>query len=898
MTACNKTDELDPNPLDGELAFYGMAPNPVMRGGALRIMGSNLDKVTAVQFAGDVTVTDFQKLSKGTKIDTLEVIVPLEGPVVGKVTIVSADRALTSFSDLEFSEPIEVDSFTPATVLSGDVLTFKGEYLNVVKEVIFTGTDVFVTEFSSQSRHELSLVVPANAISGPVILSDVNEIEDQNTIPNHIYTKTDLVVGKPSVQLASKATYKSGDVITVKGAHLDMIANVALPQVPEVTFTVAEDAASIKFNLPPKAADGMMVLTSFAGDTFEAGEIETVSVTELSVKPLAEDGRFKAGFDVEITGADLDLVSKVEFTGAEASWYLSNGKIVATQPDAAKDGPVTVTLDSGKQAYSEDIEVVKPVATGVDKTEAVAGVDVVEVYGTDLDLVTTVVIGNKEQKFIDCTFELKNAEDGSQFLAVAIPAQAYSGPLTLTAASTYETVTEDIDVTYDEAVSVSFETPSFGLGQMINITGQNLMQVEQVFVKGKKVTNYALRTDDAMSFGIPDGVGPGVYRLDLVLIDGTELTWPVPFEITAPFTETFIWQGNHDLAGWGANLEAGPEDGFVQAGLQVGDIVRIYYTTYNDSWQFKLQAGHWDAINLEVLGGANTVNPDYAASGSTFFSFEVTDDIYNQLTLTGQGWGYSFVINGEGAIITGISMIHFGAAEQRTTIWEGSVAVDWSGNTPGAEGSMGALSWGGYDWSSVEAGTVLALAFDRTADEVQIRLGDGSWNALPGTEDPYRPDGSELKVELSSAMLSQLVSAGGLVVTGQGYTLKEVALVTTGPAVPSGQTIWEGSQAIDWSGNTPGAEGSMGALSWGGYDWSTVEAGTVLVLEFDRTADEVQIRLGDGSWNALPGTEDPYKPEGDSLEVELTADMLSVLVANGGLVITGQGYTLTTVILK
>ena len=104
-------------------------------------------------------------------------------------------------------------------------------------------------------------------------------------------------------------------------------------------------------------------------------------------------------------------------------------------------------------------------------------------------------------------------------------------------------------------------------------------------------------------------------------------------------------------------------------------LVRVYYETYNEWWQFKLQAGHWDAINLETLGGENTVSPNYAESGDTFFSFEVTADILAQLTKTGEGWGYSFVINGEGAYIKGISMIHFGATEK--VIYEKTTHMSW-----------------------------------------------------------------------------------------------------------------------------------------------------------------------------------------------------------------------------
>ena len=898
FAGCKKS-ELDTDQFNG-FSLAAIAPNPVMRGGELRLVGGGLENATSVQFGGGITVSDITVVKSGAQSE-IRVMVPMEGPEVGKVTVVGSDgrKASTRF-DLTFTEPISIESFTPAEVLSGSVITFTGEYLNDVKEVIFTGDENAVaTEFVSQSRHELKVTVPASAISGPVILSDVNELEDDSTIPNHIYTQTDLEVGDPTVDEAEKATYKSGDVITVTGEHLDMIQNVALPQVAEVEFNLAEDGKGISFNLPPKATDGNIVLTSFAGKEFVAGEIETVSVTDLAVVSLAEDKRFKAGCEVEISGEDLDLVTKVEFTNSEeGSWYLSDGKIVAIQPVDAKDGPVTVTLESGKQAFSEDIDVVKPdILAWEHFDEYVAGETVVTIEGYDLDLVESVKMGDEKQGFIDCDFELEDDELGNAIVKVTIPEQAYTSAITLVSAAGYETSTFELPVTYDMAVSIEFATPSFGLGNNISISGKNLMQIEQVYIKGKKVTSFGVRTDEAMSFGIPDKIGPGVYRLALVLVDGTEITWPVPFEITAPFTETYIWQGKHDLAAWGANLEAGPEDGFVQAGLQVGDLVRVYYETYNDWWQYKLQAGHWDAINLEALGGENTVSANNAASGDTFFSFEVTDDIYAQLTKTGEGWGFSFVINGEGAYIKGISMIHFGAAEKRTTIWEGSSTVTWSG------GAVSALAYGGFNWSTVESGTKLSVVYTIDDPSGCIRFGAGNWASIPSLA-PLAEDGNlpltegGMTVELTDEDLAYLVAGDGMVICGTGYTITEVALVTT-EGGSTGKTIWEGTQIVDWTGDHGDDNKALATLAYGGFDWSAVEAGTTLALEFEPVDDvETQIRLGNGSWVALPGTEDPFKPEGNSLEVELTQAMIDEMVANGGLVITGQGYTLTAVILK
>ncbi|MBR5661686.1 MAG: hypothetical protein IKW99_09060, partial [Bacteroidales bacterium] len=567
ITACQQ-EELDTDQYAGKLALAAIAPNPVMRGAQLRVIGANLDKVTEVRFAGGATVTSIEKVAAGERSE-IRLTVPMDA-AVGPVTVVTSDglTASTRF-DLEYTEPIIFSSFAPTTVLSGDVITIKGEYLNNVREVILGG-DVYVTEFNSQSGNELSFTVPSNAVSGYVIIGDVNEIEDQSTIPNQIYSETELVVGDPTVAVADTTTYKSGDVVTVSGSHLDMIEKIDLTGASDVEFTLSEDGSSISFNLPPSAGDGQIVLTSFAGKEFPAGAIISLNVTDLEVASLADDGRYKAGTDVSITGSDLDLVTKVEFTGAEAQWYLDGESIVATVPGGAKDGGLTVTLASGKQAYSPEIVVVKPVAEAVDKTEAVAGQTSIVVTGNDLDLVTGVTIGDKDHGFIECGFDILSADS----LKVTVPKDAYTGVLTLTAANGDVTETGSITVTYDEAVSVVFSKSSFALGKNIEITGKNLLQVEQLSIKGKKVISYSVRKDDAMAFGIPDGIGPGVYRLAMVLIDGTELTWPVPFEITAPYTEKFVWTGDHDLAGWGSNLEAGPEDGFVTAGLCEGDLVR------------------------------------------------------------------------------------------------------------------------------------------------------------------------------------------------------------------------------------------------------------------------------------------------------------------------------------
>ena len=745
--------ELDTNPYGEGVRFAAMAPNPVMRGGELRILGSNLDQVSEIRFAGDVSVTDFQVVTTGVTGE-LHVIVPLEGPLVGPVTLVGKDGTVRkSFTDLTFTEPIGIDAFTPAAVLSNDVITFKGEYLDVVREVIFTGDENAVeTTFLSQSRHELKVSVPSSAISGPIILSDVNELEDQSTIPNHVYTATDLVVKDPTVVTAEKATYKEGDEILVIGEHLDMIKRIDLPQASDVEFILSGDCKTISFELPATATDGNITLTSFAGVEFDGGEIETVTVSDLSIKTLAEDNRYKAGCQIEISGEDLDLVTDVAFINADlVDWDYDEetGNIYATLPAEAQDGVVTLTLDSGKKATTDAIEVVKPEILAWEHFDTyVAGETVVTVEGTDLDLVDTVLMGDDKQGYFECYHDY-DAENGT--VKVTIPEEAYTSPIIFISAAKYTTQTDPLEVGYKLPVSITFDAPSFSMGKTLSLTGSNLLKIEQVYIKGQKVTDFAVRADDAMSFTLPEKVGPGVYRLELAFTDGTQLTWPVPFEVTAPFTETFFWQGEIDLSG-GAQPYLGA-DGALAGSLAVGDLIRVYFTAPAGGWWFEIYGGHWDGLLLKAT--PETVDPS-----AGYCVFEVTEDNIGTLTNVG-GWGGVLVVQGS-VTVTGASVIHFGAAE--TVIYEGPTSMTW-----GDDGRFGlALKY----FEDAGAGATMTIYFKQTENWGQVQINDGWWSnsdmnfpelggAYLTTDNAGGKDVTKIALTITGDMLEHLKSHAG-----------------------------------------------------------------------------------------------------------------------------------------
>ena len=782
LTGCGQ-DELETDPYGDGVKLAAFAPEPAMRGGELRILGSNLQDVSEIRLQGGVSITEYEVVESG-KHSEIRFTIPLEGPEPGKITIVDKDgNEHSSLSSLTFTEPMEIASFAPAEVLSGDVITITGEYLNIVKEVIFGG-DVRATEFVSQSRHELKVKLPASAVSGYVQIGDVNELEDEQTIPNIVYSKEELTVGDPTVVTAKKTTYKSGDVVTVTGEHLDMIQTIDLAGASGVEFTCSEDATALTFNLPASATDGEITLTSFAGKTFSAGEIETVTVADLGITSMAKDGRYKAGGSVEITGSDLDLVTKLEFNNAEASFVLKDGKLYADIPATAKDGAVTVTLESGKQASTPEIEVVKPVITGVDKTSAVAGKDKIELSGNDLDLVTDVKNGDDVQGFITCEYVI----DSPEKITVTVAREAYNGPFTVTAANGYESVSGNVEITYDEAVSITFTKPSFSVGRQVSITGTNLQNIESVTIKDKKVTSFVSRTDDSMSFEIPEGVGPGVYRLGITLVTGETFNWPVPFEITAPYTETFIWEGNEDLAGWGNSPYLGAPNAFQEIGIAEGDVIRVYFTTYNEWWQIKTYAGHWgDPFKFAEIDGADTITPNNCDASAGYFAFNVTADILAQLINQDTTWGGAFQCQGEGAVIKGVSLIHYGATEK--VIWEGE---RYTGDNYENNLEIGTED----DWvnAGLEEDCEIRIYFSAKSEtDWQIQLFDGHWGELndlnmPGKANQFNAENSPeafgkgyISFKATKPIFTKLTTkawwGSALIVQGKGVTVKKIAFL-------------------------------------------------------------------------------------------------------------------------
>ena len=95
LTACSK-DDLGTNQYQGGVSLNAYGPNPVMRGGQLRFVGSNLDQIASITIPGVGEITNIEVVKAGVPSE-IRITVPKDGPQVGYVTLkTKTDQTITT----------------------------------------------------------------------------------------------------------------------------------------------------------------------------------------------------------------------------------------------------------------------------------------------------------------------------------------------------------------------------------------------------------------------------------------------------------------------------------------------------------------------------------------------------------------------------------------------------------------------------------------------------------------------------------------------------------------------------------------------------------------------------------------------------------------------------------
>ena len=647
--ACTREEVSTEQLSDSAVVFGAFAPNPVVRGAELRIMGSNLDKIVEVQIPGAEPITEIEVVSSG-RVSEIRVVTPAAGAedesVTGPVLIVdNAGNTYKSKADIEFTEGIVLDSFSPAAAMPGDVVTVKGDYLYNVQQIVLGG-GVYVTgeQITAKSRRELKFIVPSNAITGPVTIGDVDENNNPDgLIPNNVPSKEELVIGDPTVEVAKECVLKAGNVVIVRGKHLDMIKSVSLGGL-NVDFEVKYRGFLLEAALPAEAVEGDIVLVSYAGKEFKAGSYTTVIPTNVEIAP---ESRYKAGLNAVVTGNDLDLVTGASLAGTALEYAYVDDKLTFAIPAAAVDGTVVLTLANGKTVETAAIELVKPVITSMTPLELYAGDENITVNGEDLDLVTGATLGGRDAEF--------EYTDGTVIVKTALTSVSGKVALSLANGVVVESA-DEVKVNYHSLVIVTEMPQAQHIGMEVVLKGSNYDLVENIFIGEEKVTKYLLRTPDEVRFIMPWNK-VGMYNISFHLFSGDVETVATPIEVQLELQTIVLWEGDFTIGSWNGNqdLAYGAYD-WSQA--KPGDILQIIGEPVNpdaDWWCLSLRVGI-DWKNLNGVPGQY----DNCTSVEVKLTKEIIDHLVDQggLILTGQDYKFSKI-----SLIREIS--------QEKTIWEG-----------------------------------------------------------------------------------------------------------------------------------------------------------------------------------------------------------------------------------
>ena len=639
LTACSDGDDLSTDQYGNDISLQSFGPCPVLRGGTLYLYGTNLDQIESVTLPGADPITAIETLQSGRN-SKISILVPAEKCEPGQIVLKTKKGGeITSVSPITYREDIEITKFyvgNEGTMVGnvGDVVTIKGDYLNLMHGVIFAGSDTIKeAEFVGHDRYTIQVKIPAEARTGVITLTDT--IKDGTSLE----TKEELTINTPEATPIKDRNIKAGEVLSIKGASFDQITSVKFEgaTVDAADFK-SQSAAEITVAVPAKATDGTFYVVTKSGIEVPVGNIITVVPTQLVATP----NPVKNGAELTITGKDMDLITGIAFPNAAASQLnkVETTKVTSTVPEDAQEGDITLSLANGKTVTVTYI-LVKPTVASCTPAAITAGEKTI-IKGADLDLVKSITFPGDAEMTVDDFKGTTNA------IAVTVPAAcAGSGfVLNLKNGTTLE-VKNMLTIKAASDPAVSQPVYSAMIGTETTIEGKNFNNAEAVYLGKVKVTKFKNRTNTSMTFTVPNNAVAGECDLIMVGPDGTRYTVG-KFNVLPQ--EIVLWSGKVGPTNWSGDKTVLLTDAMkaeLKAGRTLGlDIERDATQTY---WQIEVCGSWWTGLPCfqKAYAGGDRAIIDVASYDQISATLEQADiDI-----LTQQG---SFLFVGNGVYVTRI----------------------------------------------------------------------------------------------------------------------------------------------------------------------------------------------------------------------------------------------------
>lgn len=323
------------------ISIAGFTPATVKAGDELTITGDYLNLVKEVILTDRITVAEDDFISHSRT--EIKLTVPAEAQT-GKIAVSNGDEEpiiVYSASTLTVTLPA-FTTVTPNPVKAGTNLTIAGTNLDLVLSVRLGGGKVIEAgDFVSHSATQIVLAVPADTKDGKVIMIPASGVE--------VSTETDLVMVVPTLSV-TPVTLKNGADITVTGTNLDLIDHVIFGGNKQGTIKAGGTATQILVTVPDDAVDGVVTFVTKADKEVAGPNLTMIVPAFSSFSPTSA----RANTTITISGTDLDLVTKVIFTGdlEGAIGARTETSLAVTVPVGARTGKITIETKNGTRVVS------------------------------------------------------------------------------------------------------------------------------------------------------------------------------------------------------------------------------------------------------------------------------------------------------------------------------------------------------------------------------------------------------------------------------------------------------------------------------------------------------------------------------------------------------------------
>jgi hypothetical protein len=520
LTACSDEDDLSTDQYGNDISLQSFGPCPVLRGGTLYFYGTNLDQIESINLPGADPITAYEILQSG-KQSKISIQVPAEKCEPGQIVLKTKKGGeITSVSPITYREDIEIKDFYVGDKESnkvgnvGDIVTIKGDYLNLMHGVVFVEKDtVKEEEFIAHDRYTIKVKIPVEARTGIITLTDM--IKDGSSLE----TKEELTINTPEPTPIKDRNIKAGEILSIKGSSFDQIASVKFEgaTVNAADFK-SQSTTEITVAVPVKATDGTFYVVTKSGVEVPVGNIITVVPTQLVATPNS----VKNGGELTITGKDMDLITGIAFPNAKESKLnkIETTKVTSTVPEDAQEGDITLSLDNGK-TVTVAYKLVKSTVTACTPAAITAGERTI-IKGTDLDLVSSVTFpGDVEQTVTDFKGTANN-------IAVTVPTACAGSGFKLNLKNGI-TVNIDGQLSIKAATdpAIASVTPGEAIaGSKITITGKNFQNIQNLYIGSYKVNRYTSRTNTEIVCQVPANAEVGTYKIVMEDPDGNKIEGP------------------------------------------------------------------------------------------------------------------------------------------------------------------------------------------------------------------------------------------------------------------------------------------------------------------------------------------------------------------------------------